>query len=258
LVTGYERGDGSIRAAYEGKTDFKELIVLPTGTYKLTGQVTESNFAYSTDARVEAIAGPGAGQVTKTDEVGAYTLYGVAAATTIRVTKDGYQPQERTLIVAGHQRLDFDLPLFVPPTDISGTYTLTITGAHDCRVGPGDSFPEEARVRRYSARVVQGGRHLSVVIVEAASREWDASFQGLIEPGGVTFNLRWLYDPWSPGYYPEFEEELSTSTSLVITGTVSGTALPHRLDGTLDGTLEVRGSTSAWCYSPRHQFVFSR
>jgi hypothetical protein len=74
-------------------------------------------------ARLEVTTGAGAGLFTTTSADGSYRLYGVAGETNIRVTKQGHQPQTRTLAVADHQTFNIELLPPVPRLDVSGTYS---------------------------------------------------------------------------------------------------------------------------------------
>src|SRR4030095_5726915 len=121
----------------------------PAGTYRLTGLVKEAGIALGigiAGARVEIISGVGAGTARDTDLTGGYRLYGLSGETKLRVTKEGYNPIEQTLVVENHQAYDVELPLLEPNADVSGTYTLTIIAADECAVGLGEGHvPEEAR-----------------------------------------------------------------------------------------------------------------
>ena len=115
LATGRERGDAWLRAVFSAGTvlsNAKDVIVVPAGTYRLNGVVSEAGVQTRpvSDALVEVTTGAGAGLFTSTRGDGSYRLYGVSGESNIRVTKDGYQPQTQTVIVTDHQTLDITLP----------------------------------------------------------------------------------------------------------------------------------------------------
>jgi hypothetical protein len=260
LVTGTARGWAQISADFVTPESvrhhaFTNVIVLPAGTYQLSGRVKEagSSDGALAGARVEVTTGSGAGQTAVTDWWGYYFLYGVSGETTLRVTKEGYQPATRTLVVADHQAFDMELPLLRPRADVSGTYTLTITAANHCGTGLGEgNLPEEARVRTYTATVRQDGPRLYVTLSGDAG-----GFDGKVESGYLVFNLAW-YD----GEAPYVVERLTASTILTVYGSATVTGSANRFAGTFDGRLRVSegvwSDTIAACNSTSHQFVLAR
>ena len=231
----------------------------PTG-YRVSGHVSSDSGLAVPGARVEVMEGRATGLVQETNSSGWYEFSGLSGYTQFRVTKEAYQPQSADAWVYGDSVLDFKL---TRGDDFSGTYTLTITAADECRVGLGEGrLPEEARVRRYTATVTQRGPELDVLLTGAKfGTRFDQGdrFRGRVEPGRVVFDLIWADEdaPW-------LIEQLPDSTSLVVHGTVVATDTRGRLAGVLEGYLQVFdidfrfGTTIAWCHSRSHQFVFSR
>ncbi|HVG54682.1 MAG TPA: carboxypeptidase-like regulatory domain-containing protein [Vicinamibacterales bacterium] len=261
-------GGARVEARYENKRDVKDLTVVPTaGTFRLMGPVVEAGFPSVpvADARVEVTTGVGAGLFATTDFYGTYTLFGVAGETTIRVTKDNYQPAEQNVTIASHRTLTTSLQSLVPPADVSGTYTLTIAAAEECGVVSGAGhLPEDVRVRKYSAVVTQTGPALRVVAtgmnIAIQGRDY---FVGRVGPEGIVFDLTW--DPWWD--YPTLVEQLTiTGTVFAPTGIAVLKGSGDRFGGTLDGGLHVFDTVHllapitaiAECYSATHQFVLSR
>jgi hypothetical protein len=222
-------------------------------------------------ARVEVTAGTGQGLTRTTSapspqtpfENGGYRLYGVSGDIEVRVTRDGYQEQQKSLQVTGHQRLDFDLILSRPRDQVAGTYTLTVAAAAECRV----SLPEEAGTRKYTAVLRQDGPRLTATLEGATfalvtGRPLN-SFAGAVEPNRVVFHLNEFYEYYN--YLPDVLEQLTTPTFLAISGSAVTTITSSGLTGTLDGPIETLQLTSsgryqriAACDSPAHQFVLSR
>ena len=87
------------------------MIVLPAGTFRLSGIVVESNTpaAVLSGARVEVTDGPRAGLSATTLSNGSYRLYGLSGDTQMRVTRNGFQPLVLNVPVSGHQTQNFDL-----------------------------------------------------------------------------------------------------------------------------------------------------
>jgi hypothetical protein len=276
LVTGRAPGVADLTAVVGGRSVPGRVTVLPAGTYRLTGQVHETDDQYPwqgvAGARIDVTSGSGAGLSTVTDGRGAYRFDGVAGETTLRVTRDGYQPVELRFGVAFHRTYDIGLPLLASRTDVSGIYTLTISAADHCGVGLGQGYvPEEARIRSYQAEVRQDGPELAVTLSgatflanrDAAGRH--VGVRGRVEPGRVVFSF-----PGGDGNeLPYVLEQLPTSRSFFVVGNVVATGSANRFAGTLggafvvyDGILGPNDITSrqaiASCSSASHQFVLSR
>ncbi len=85
LATAHERGETDIRAAVSQSISTKVVMVLPPGTFKVSGQVLDEHFSV-TDARVEVTAGSATSLSTLSQRV-QYALYGVSGPTEIRAAK---------------------------------------------------------------------------------------------------------------------------------------------------------------------------
>ena len=162
LVRGVTRGDADIGARVEGHHAGRELVVAPRGTYRLTGEVQETDSGPVVGAIVEVRRGIGAGLRTSTPLSGAFRLYGVADQITLRVTNPGYELVDQTIFVNDHQHVEIRLPLLKPRFDVSGAFTLTIAAAAVCAESAGAPLPEEARTRTYLANINQVGSNLEV------------------------------------------------------------------------------------------------
>jgi hypothetical protein len=263
LATGRERGGTYINASAGGRNSSKEVIVVPAGTFRLSGIVRDTG-AQVNGARVEVTAGTGRG-LTATTFGGTYYLWGVAGDVEVRVTRDGFQEQRKRLVVTTHQELDFDLILTHPRAEVAGTYTLSVVADAACRA----ALPEEARIRNYRAVVRQDGRRLTVTLEGSTfyrhpNGQAHNSFDGTIEADQVTF----LIHPVIGYYYyylPSVIEELSPTSFFQISGRASTTVTPSGLPGTLNGrvdtlTASAPGSfdTASYCASSGHQFVLTR
>ncbi len=261
LATGRERGEAFVEVSASGRSSHKEVIVVPAGTYRLSGFVKDAGEPVL-GARVEVTAGTGQG-LAVTASGAFYRLYGVAGDIEVRVTRDGYQELRKSLQVTGHQTLDFDLVLARPRDEVSGTYTLTVTAA-ECSA----ALPAEARIRTYSAVLGQDGPRL-VATLAGAKFYMDRdrshnSFRGRVEPDRVTFQLSGPYDYYGHFYFPEVLEELDSTTFLTVSGSAVTTVSPRGLSGTLNGPVETLRLASGRlepvtsCRSTGHRFVLSR
>jgi hypothetical protein len=273
-VTAIQAGDGTISAVYQREGSFnatKEVIVVPEGTYRLAGLVTEAGAATSTiivGARVEVISGTGAGLFAMTGNDGRYRLYGVAGSSQIQVTRNGYDTSVLTVSVVDHTIENVELR-FSSSRDVAGTYALTISAASNCR----GVLPDEAMSRSYTAVVTQQGSHLETTLTGSTFARNKAGsgdhFPGRVDAERVTFTINtapyYNYYPYTT-YYPDVVEQL-TSGYLILSGRVTATTAATGIAGALDGVLAIwpnnptnvwRQSPTATCESSAHQFVLAR
>jgi hypothetical protein len=266
VATGREVGEAQVQASLGTRSAvLNGVIVVPAGTYRLTGRVTESGSSLTVNARVEVTAGIGQGLTTTAH--GIYRLYGVAGDVEIRVTADGYQGDSKRIRVAGHVSLDFSLTLTRPRSEIAGTYTLRVTAAAECRA----TLPAEVLTRTYTAVLQQ--RQSGSVGVELQGARFVATrgrtynrFHGFVQAHSVRFYIEGPMGYYYSSYGPDVVEELSETTSF----TMSGNALTDFssggvASGMLDGLIETVRSGApgsyeriASCRSSQHQFVLSR
>ncbi len=256
-ATGLVPGEAGVRAAFEGRTGgtLGNVIVVPAGTYRLTGEVLESSLGLG-DATVEVVAGTGTGLSTVTDAYGRYRLYGVAGNVGIRVSKEGYATANGSLFVDLH----FSLNVAITPVqqrDISGDYVLVVTAASSCT-----SLPDDAKRRRYTATITQTGPMFKVVLSDAVFTVQTHSFgigaigngfSGHVEPSRITFDL--LIDP------QDIMEALDDARNWSVDGSGTMAAMGAGHAGTVDGDVwvqDAKRTTSVHCFSTDHQFVLTR
>ena len=169
LMTGLQPGEARVTGVFERRQSSTDVLVLPAGTYMLMGTVTDAAVPSEVvaGARVEVTTGIGAGVTTETDDIGRYRLYGLSGETGLRLTKDGYEPAARTVVVADHKAVhNLSLSPVATRVRVSGNYTLTISAADVCGVGLDEGrLPEETgRVRTYEAAVQQTGSRLEIKV----------------------------------------------------------------------------------------------
>jgi hypothetical protein len=272
VVTGLQTGEGDVYGFYrpEGALNAnKEVIVVPAGTYRLMGVVSEvgAPTAPIIGARVDIVSPAGnASSITGND--GRYRFYGVSGNSEVRVSKNGYEIETATVTVADHGVQNFELRLSHPRSDISGTFTLTLTAADTCR----GVLPDQALQRVYTATIAQRGAELETKLSGATfvtNRTGKGnSFSGLIEPTQLRFTLNlkpWYnYYPYVPAYYPDLVEQLD-SAYLVVSGSVLAQGSGSRISGPLNGSIaiwsknpQINQSPTANCTSTAHQFVLTR
>ena len=138
----------------------------PQEAFSLSGSVADTAYRSLGDARVEIIAGSGAGTFTRTDSRGRFLMPGTFSDTvTIRALREGYLPETTTVpppnrpippVSSGEvRRWDVYLSLQPdgPSANLAGAYTLTLSADSACT-----NLPEVARTRTYTAMIVPGFR----------------------------------------------------------------------------------------------------
>jgi hypothetical protein len=148
----------ALLAAFGGKSAGRYVMVLPAGTFRLSGTVKEDGLPVS-GAQVAVSVGPAQGLATTTADgkadsaAGYYFLYGVVGDVEISVTKPGYTEQRKSVRVTAQQSLDFALAPSAPRDIVDGNYTFTLSAAAECR----STLPAELLERRYSVFLSQAG-----------------------------------------------------------------------------------------------------
>ena len=128
LVVGLEPGEGEVEAWFDVRLALKSVMVMPAGTYRLSGNVSEAGVPSESvvGARVEITTGVGTGMTDETDQYGGFQLYGVSGEIGLRVTKDGYEPAVRTITVADHQMVH-GIELTILGRRVTELWSLTTT-----------------------------------------------------------------------------------------------------------------------------------
>ena len=270
LLTGYAPGDATIQVNLSPVTAVMEIIVVPPGTYRVAGLISEADGSPVPSARVAAVSGVGAGPSTTTSLDGRYRLYGVSGGDVdFRVTKDGYEPLVQRQTIVDHTMVNAHLTLLRSRPQVSGPYTLTITASGECDFR---SVSEDLRTRTYPAVVVQRENRLEVRLegtgFEVSATGKGNGFVGVVEPDGLLFSLT-AFDSLSYGYYRlsygDVVEKLAEERYLIISGTVKAFASGSEFSGSLDGSFETYlGNLRVYpnrewrCASSGHRFTLRR
>jgi hypothetical protein len=267
---GVALGDARVFANLSGTTAGREVVVVPPGTFRIAGLVTEADPQSSPviGATVSIIGGSGDGLSTTTGGDGRYRLYGVGGDVRIRVTKEGYEPFEQANQVTDHAMVNAELRLLKARRDVSGRYRLTIAAAEGCRL----ELPEPLRTRNYTATVTMTGNQIDVALEDAnfaiSGKGQGNQFHGRSEPNALFFTLT-RYDDVSyfyyKSYYGDLVEALSPSEFLVVAGKATAFESGSGFAGTLDGAMTVYSGKLSYfpkidseCKSNSHRIVFSR
>jgi hypothetical protein len=129
----------------------------------------------------------------------------------------GYRNKVHRVALGDHNgQLDFALDEETPFARLAGTYTLTLAADPDCSIN-GTAFPDELRVRTYTAAVTQIGNELTVTLSGATFHPYSwGAFAGRVSPGLATF---WLIESyWMVFLDGDVVEQPSPQTALTISG----------------------------------------
>jgi hypothetical protein len=247
-VTGVGAGGGNVTAemTIDGpgggkKWALLEVLVVPTGTFRIAGLITDSEFAGAPvpGALVEVTPG---GLVATTGPDGFYRLYGVPADAEFRVTAVGYEPRVQRFEFSSHTTQNIQLTLSNPRLNFSGPYTLAVDAVGSCQ----GSFPAELQHRSYTATLKQSGLTLDVALTEPRFR-LDASgrgnhFSARVDPGGISFYLASYPWDWGDTTYPNVAEQLADGRVLVVDGSTVMTGSAAGLSGSLSGVFTILDS----------------
>jgi hypothetical protein len=273
-VTGQFRSEANLivtvnRPNLTPATATREVIVVPDGTFRVIGRITDAvtPSVPIAGARVEVVAGA-AGLAATTDDGGQYRLYGVPPDASIAVTKFGFETQIVRLPSAAHQTLNFQIRFSSAPPNMAGTYRLTIA-AETC---PGSSLlPTELRERNYTATILQTGPSLTVVLSGATFQRNGPvdrnTFFGTIDSSGAVFTLanKYAYTFYGP-QIPDIVEVLPDSSFLIVEGRTVTLLTATGVTGTFNGSLSRYSPSDSWflnaslgtCTSSTMRFTLAR
>lgn len=260
LFTGTSTGDLSISTALNGqRATIGDVIVVPQGTFRLSGAVREAGIPVEALVRIENRA---LGRQEVQTVRGEFAVYGVLGETHVTALKSGYADQTTTRVVLAHDRVVLELTPAAPRAEVSGPYRLSVFASNHC-----SNLPDDVRVRSYDALVEQDGPSLTVTLSGAQflaeSGRTLNRFKGVLEPDRAVFTLA---APAVDFYYyhyggPDVFEILSPGRNYVMQGTAV-VPMPDRLDGTMSGTIRFltssRFATASACSADDHRFVFAR
>jgi hypothetical protein len=264
-ATGRSHGESVVTARTAGRTVTSEIVVVPTGTFRLSVVALEAGVV-AFDVRVEVTDGTGTGQMDSTPIRGRYDLYGVAGDVGIRASGAGYRDHIQRVVVSDHTVIGVEMVPSQPRTAISGSYAMTLEADPGCR----EPLPSDLRRRQYTATVTQSGPELRVTLHGADFSIRNGTGNGFVgsmtaDSARVVFDLDDFDDSFYSYFYsnPDVVESLGDSTNLAIVGEAVTTVSPSALAGTLDGSIRLfqyrqRVTWIAECRSTRHPFVLNR
>jgi hypothetical protein len=264
LASGVQIGDVFITAASSsGVSATQSIVVVPAGTFRLSGQVTGFGLPVN-GALVQVTAGIGAGLSSSTAGGGTYRLYGVAGDIQVTVSKATYVTITQPVNVNSNTSLSFDLMPPAPPPDLTGTYTLAISADPACATTDAGTLPSVARERRYTATINPTGHSVKVALSGATfAPNTSKSFDGYLTADGATFYVNdpdYYYSGWR-----DLAEVLPDGDVYLASGTIDVTRSGNNLVGPFNGTIRIGklpigpniGTVVAQCMSAHHSVAFT-
>jgi hypothetical protein len=263
LATGKSRGEVHLVARYQNRAGNVVVLVLEDGTFRLRGRVTESGGGLA-GARVDVVAGTGAGLTTTTDSTGSYALYGLLGDVQVEVILDGFEKGRQSIVVTGHTTANVELRPSIEPSDLRGDWRLTLAAAMACE----STIPQDAATRSYDVTILQTGTLVSLQFKAPLGTEW-LPVTGRVIDRSVTISL-----PVDDFYYPFYGvrfyslvETLGPGRNLALSGTLRGERSGSFVAGTLAGEFALYRNTdgggAVWnrdtaCERTDHSFRLDR
>ena len=244
LATGRNRGEVYVTVRFGGLSATARIMVLPKGTFRLSGTIYENAIVKLENVTVTVTSGVGEGLTAVTNVDGGYALYGVSGSVKIHAKREGYGDVVHQVTVTAHREHSLGLTPNRPLVDLRGTYTLTISTQSACPLAPG-LFPDAARRRWYTANVTQDGGHLVVLLTGAdfiVHKGSGNNFHGRVaSTGEAVFYI-------TPDYYSDTDglpiAERFGDTVLLVRGEVSAKATPELISGTGAGEILIAQGAS--------------
>lgn len=262
LVTGLSVGTGDVRAVVRrpdnvGVTGVRTIHVVPFGTFRIAGRVTEvgaPTFGLS-GARVGVEGEPSVGEDV-TNELGQFVLYGVPNPATIVASRDGYGTARVRVTPTEHYSVFLELPLEAPRPIVEGRYTFRLTPSQACAGTP------LAAARTYTAVVTQAGPRVNVLLGGATFHRILDRFSAVVDRGQVVAPIRYSEEYYSVYYsFPTVAEIVAPDSYFVPFGTatlhISSTGLAGPFDGALRLSRSVLGGGTA-CQAGDHRIEMTR
>jgi hypothetical protein len=222
---GVAAGEGRVQFNVMGRGGTKLVLVLPPGTFKLSG-VIQDVAGNVGGVDIQVVSGTGAGQSAKSQEFsGRYAVYGVAGVVGLRVSAPGYATQDLNVTVTGHQEQMVKLLTAGNTVDVSGQWTLSVSTSGPCS----ESWSPEARKREVVANITQQDTRLTIRFQNVA--RWVFDTTGRI--ASDAFSMTLFYDD----YYLDsgLMQQVSSTEWVGVNGEFRGVASASVITGTLTG-----------------------
>ena len=209
----------------------KEVLVLPAGTFRLVGQVTDAE-QISIPIPDASIAVVGGSPTTSTNAAGNFRLYGVPGDAEMEVSREGYGVLRERIQLTTHATRNFRIAVDATARHLAGYYTLVVEAGGNCG---SPALAYDLRRRSYDAIIVQDGAKLEVRLTEPrfVSSEFFPGdrFSGAVTPAGASFTINGDYYSATT----ELSERLPDGSLLFISGGATTTRSSAGLTGVFSG-----------------------
>ena len=226
-------GDAQIFVNFDRRFTSTGVLVIPPGTFKVSGRVTDSSGAIE-NVEVRVLSGTGAGLAAKTDFGGNYALYGVAGDVRLSASASGYVTQEIGETITSHTSRNFALTTSSTSVDVSGQWTMTFRTSSACS----SNWSAEARQREITAAITQQGTRLTVRFMgpTLVPNFGSGTTQGRI--AGTAFSMTLFFDDYYVIY--SLMERFNPTEWVGIRGSFEGVANSPAtvVDGTFTGSFD--------------------
>ena len=235
-VQGVASGETRLHVGYGVLNVSRDIIVVPEGTFRVTGRITENDFITPVaNAHIRVRDATETGPTTETDNDGYYRLYGVKRETDFVVTREGFQDTELRVTIDKHSTVNVVVPLAGPRLNVEGNYTVTFEWTK-CFGG----FPDHLKRRVYGAVVKQLGAQIEARFTEPEFALNSASrgnvMTGRVDPSGMHLYADSGYDSgFGPNYGASLTEVLPDNYRLVAWGRTFVARSGNRFAGPLSG-----------------------
>jgi Carboxypeptidase regulatory-like domain len=190
---GVQPGEAGIGAFFgRVSAQSQSLLILPPGTFKLSGAVTDASGLVE-GVVVEARFGGGSKTVT-TSRDGRYAFYGVSGAVELIASARGYNSANMRFTVTGPTVSNIILTTTATPLNLAGTWTLSLAASSPCS----DSWPEAVRHLEEPTQITQDGTRLTLSFTGPTVQQSFVGSFGRI--AGTEFSLTINFDDYYVDY----------------------------------------------------------
>jgi hypothetical protein len=257
-------GEATVSVTFRGLSANQNLLVVPTGTFKLRGRVTTADGRPLPYTSVTVVEGIGSGEAKSwASSSRDFVLYGVAGPIVIETQTNGYGYQQFQVNVEPDSVAELTVRPLVPAVNLSGEWRLTLRASPACT-----ELPPEYRERTYEARFDHAQGFMSILI--SAPMLYDKRFK----TGGGSFEVPNAYlsaadrlgfhlpgvEGWDDIVGGYFTETIGKGR-LEVYGTVNGLIGDRQFDVMLDGGVgyAIAPLTGvAFCNAKDHRLTFER
>ena len=268
-VTWKAAGDVYVLAVIGDVETHFPVTVVVAGTFRISGTVTDARLGTPlADATVIVTAGHLTNLHARSDAGGHFELNQMVGAEEVTVSKDGFTPQTKTVMVSDLTTLDFAL-VTADAADISGEWTLRLSASTSCR----DRLPASARDRQYKATIVQTGSQfvmtlsaLNIVDVDPSNRT-TGSFRvkGVIIGQSLHFTIEGVDDEVNHYYSPFLFERMTATETYGAVGSVEAALTGDDIAGIMDQSIDywatpypVTAAPTVECMADNHVILLTR